>query len=99
MRRHRRSFSSRANWLANPIATVIGALAIALLLAGCDEKPQEQAQKPAGTTVTRDSRPWDAAPTPFTVAGFKTGDQAAYEDALNQRAMVQNEYIRIGTSE
>ena len=96
MRRHHRSHAGRARWLANPIAAVLGALAFAVLLAGCAEKPQDPVQKQAGTTVTRDTKPWDAEPTRFTVAGFTKGNKAAYDDALKQRTLTQNESIRIG---
>ncbi len=100
MRRHRRLRSAHMQWLTNPIATVLGALAIALLLAGCAEKPQDQGQanRPAGTTVTHDTKPWDADPTPFTVAGYVKGDKAAYENAQKQRTLGQHEYVRIGDS-
>ncbi len=98
MRRHRRSNHGQARWLSSPIATVLGALAMALLLAGCAEKPQDPAQKQAGTTVTRDTRPWDAERTPFTAPGLTKGDRAAYEEALKQRSLGQNEYVRIGAS-
>ena len=97
MRRHRRN-QSHAAWLSNPIATVIGALAIALLLAGCAEKSQDPVHKQAGTTVTWDTRPWEAERTPFTVQGLDKGNRVAYQDALKQRAQGQNEYVRIGAS-
>lgn len=98
MRRHRRPRMSQSRWLSSPIATVLGALAIALLLAGCSEKPQDPVQKQAGTTVTWDTKPWDAEATPFTTPGLAKGNRTAYEDALKQRALGQNEYIRIGAS-
>ena len=96
MRRRRRSSSSRSHWLASPIATVLGALAIALLLAGCAEKPQDAGQKEAGTTVTRDSKPWEGQRSRFAAPDVATGDKAAYEHALKQRTLRQNEYVRIG---
>lgn len=96
MRRHRRSRTSHMKWLTNPVATVLGALAFALLLAGCSEMPQDPVQKQAGTTVTRDTMPWNADPTPYTVAGYVKGDKAAYENAQKQRTLGQHEYIRIG---
>ena len=101
MRRRRRNNAGRSDWLSSPIATVLGALAIALLLAGCAEKPQDPVQTEAGTTVTRDTKAWDAEPTPFTAPGLARnvkGDRAAYEEALKQRTLGQNEYVRIGTS-
>jgi hypothetical protein len=95
MRRHRRSHAA-PRWLRSPIAAVLGALAFAVLLAGCDEMPQDGPKKVAGTTVTRDTPAWDAAPTPFTVKGFVQGDKDAYENAQKQRTSGQNEYVRIG---
>ena len=97
MRRHRRT-AGRSRWLSNPITAVLGALAVALLLAGCSEKPQDPQTREVGKTVTRDTKPWDAEPTRFTATGFTKGSQAAYEDALKQRTEAQNEYIRIGAS-
>ena len=96
MRRRRRSSSSRARWMASPIATVLGALAIALLLAGCGQKVQDAGQKEPGTTVTRDSKPWDAPRSRFAATDVASGDKGAYEHALKQRTLQQNEYVRIG---
>jgi hypothetical protein len=96
MRRRRRSSSSRTHWLSSPIATVLGALAIALLLAGCGEKPQDVVQKEPGTTVTRDSSPWEAQRSRFAAPDYASGDRAAYEHALKQRTLQQHEYVRIG---
>jgi ABC-type glycerol-3-phosphate transport system substrate-binding protein len=98
MRRHRRNHHGTSRWLFNPFATVLAALAVALLLAGCAEKPQDQAKKQAGTTVTWDTRPWEAERTPYAVPGLAKGNQAAYDDALKQRTQGQNEYVRIGAS-
>jgi hypothetical protein len=98
MRRRRRSSWNRSFWLSSPIATVLGALVIALLLAGCGEKPQVMAQKEAGTTVTRDSKPWEGQRPRFAAPGLVSGDKAGYEQALKQRAQQQNEYVRIGDS-
>jgi hypothetical protein len=98
MRRYRRNSASRSRWLSNPVTTVLGALALALLLAGCAEKPQDPVQKQAGVTVTRDTRPWEADATRFTAPGFVKGDKVSYEAALKQRALTQHESVRIGTS-
>jgi hypothetical protein len=54
--------------------------------------------KEAGTTVTRDSKPWEGQPSRFAAPGLATGDQARYEHALRQRTLQQNEYVRIGDS-
>jgi hypothetical protein len=99
MRRYRRSNTSSMRWLSNPIAAVLGALAMALLLAGCSEKPQDPVPKEAGKTVTRDTAPWDAEATRFTVAGLTKGDKTAYETALKKRTLTQNESVRIGVSQ
>ena len=99
MRRYRRSSTSQLRWLSNPIAAVLGALAFALLLAGCSELPQDPVPKEAGKTVTRDTKPWDAEPTRFTVAGFTKGNKNTYEDALKKRTLTQNESVRIGVSQ
>jgi hypothetical protein len=82
--------------LASPVATVVGALVIALLLAGCSEKPQDPVNRQAGTTVTRDTSPWEAQSSHFAAPGRTAGDKAAYEQALKRRAQAQNEYVRIG---
>ena len=96
MRRHRRSHSGQPRWLRSPFAAVLGALAFAVLLAGCSELPQDGPKKQAGTTVTRDTPPWEAEKTPFTVAGYVKGDVKAYEHGLKQRTLGQQEYVRIG---
>jgi len=67
-----------------------GLLAAAALLSACAEKPQTAATK------QRDAKPWQGvvvgqAPD----AGFKAGDQAAWEEQLRTRAQRgQNEYTR-----
>jgi hypothetical protein len=96
MRRHRRTHSGQPRWLRSPIAAVLGALAFAVLLAGCSELPQDGPKKQAGTTVTRDTAPWTAEKTPYSVAGFVKDDKSAYEHALKQRTLGQHEYVRIG---
>ncbi len=72
-------------------------LCVAGLVAGltaCAEKPQESVAKRPGTTVTRDTRPWDADSTAYSSAQLKKGDQAAWERTLKDRAQSQNEYTR-----
>ena len=49
----------------------------------------------AGTTVTRDTKPWQGDPLAFQ-APFTRGDKASWENALKLRQQGQNEYIRIG---
>ena len=69
---------------------LLGLLAAAALLSACSEKPQTAATKQA------DGKPWQglAAGQP-PGAGFKAGDQAAWEELLRTRAQRgQNEYTR-----
>lgn len=63
-------------------------LAATLLLAACGEKAQT-----AGTRKS-DTKPWDSAQTAYTTQGWKTGDQAAWENQLKARSQNQNEYSR-----
>ena len=65
-------------------------LAAASLLGACSEKPQS-----AGT-ARHDSPPWQGPAAGQTAdAGWKAGDQAAWQEALRIRAQRgQNEYTR-----
>jgi hypothetical protein len=65
---------------------VAAAVATALGLAACGERPQVITYKQGSYQGKPDSRPWDNAP-------FK-GDQRAWELALKDRAQTQNEYKR-----
>lgn len=76
-------------------ATLAAAGALALGLAACGEKPQTLGEKAAGTTVTRDTKPWQGEPLAFQ-APFTRGDKASWENALKLRQQGQNEYVRIG---
>ena len=67
-------------------ALVVSAVALALGLAACGERPQVITYKQGSYQGKPDSRPWDNAP-------FK-GDQRAWELALKDRAQTQNEYKR-----
>ena len=66
-----------------------------LLVVACTEKPQTNAQG-----VRHDTAPWSGTGTsantgtPFTAAGYKPGDKAAWEAQLKTRALGQNEYNR-----
>lgn len=77
------------------VATAVATAALALGLAACGEKPQTIGEKTAGTTVTRDTKPWQGDPLP-TQAQFTRGDKASWENALKTRMQAQNEYIRVG---
>lgn len=70
----------------NRTLIVASAIALALGLAACGERPQVITYKQGSYQGKPDSRPWDNAP-------FK-GDQRAWELALKDRAQTQNEYKR-----
>ena len=72
--------------MTNRTLVVVSALALALGLAACGERPQVITYKQGSYQGKPDSRPWDNAP-------FK-GDQRAWELALKDRAQTQNEYKR-----
>ena len=66
-------------------ATLLG---LAVVLSACGEKPQTTgARKP-------DGKAWEMNPNGFVASGWKTGDQASWEQQLRQRAQSQNEYMR-----
>lgn len=69
---------------------MLGLLAAAALLVACSEKPQTAATK------KQDDKPWAGlAAGQHADAGFKAGDQAAWEEHLRTRAQRgQNEYTR-----
>ena len=66
----------------------LGALASALLLSACAEKPQTAATKKL------DTLPWDGSQTAFAAPGWKAGDRASWEEQLKTRSQGQNEYSR-----
>ncbi len=65
-----------------------GAIAAALLLSACGEKPQLAA------TRKSDVPPWQGAQNPFVVQGWTAGDKTAWEQQLLKRSQGQNEYSR-----
>ena len=69
---------------------LLGLMAAAALLAACAEKPQ------AAATKQQDGKPWQGvAAGQAPDAGFKAGDQAAWEEHLRTRTQRgQNEYTR-----
>ena len=78
-----------ARALAFGAATVLG-----LSLAGCGEKPQVLGGAPSKKV---DAQPWaasDGANPAFRAAGWKGGDQAAWEQQIRQRNQAQNDYAR-----
>jgi len=67
----------------------LAGLAALVLLAACGEKPQT-----AGTRKS-DEQPWQGVAGQTAQAGFKAGDQAAWEEQLRMRTQRgQNEYTR-----
>lgn len=75
-------------------AAVAAAVFAAVLLAGCGEKPQTNAQG-----VKHDAVPWSGTGTQentgtvFTAPGWKVGDKTAWQQQLKTRAQNgQNEY-------
>ena len=77
------------------VGSIAAAAVLALGLAGCGEKPQAAGEKAAGTTVTRDTKPWQGDPL-ANQAQFTRGDKASWESALKLRQQSHNEYIRSG---
>ena len=69
-----------------PIAPFVAALALALL-AGCGEQPQVARYEQGKYEGKADTRPWDGA-------AFN-GDRTAWELALRNRIVGQNEYKRV----
>jgi hypothetical protein len=70
---------------------VIGiAACLPLVAAGCGEKATVTVYKQGQYQGKPDKQPWDNAQ-------FK-GDKAAWERAVNSRALGQNEYVRIAGS-
>jgi hypothetical protein len=74
--------------------TFVGLACAALLLGACAEKPQ------TAQTRKSDGQPWAGAPgDPYTVSGWKPGDQASWEQQMRTRAQGQNEYSRATTTQ
>ena len=59
-----------------------------LVLGGCAERAQSVGSRAA-------QPPWDAAANPFVVPGWKTGDQASWQQQMTKRAQNQNDYARV----
>ena len=76
------------------VKTTIVLAALALALSACSEKPQ------AAQTRKSDAKPWDGAPgDPYTVSGWKAGDQQSWEEQMRIRAQGQNEYSRAAATQ
>jgi len=71
--------------------TAAAALAAAVLLAACSEKPQDMAHSKRKSDVPA----WQGANNAYVEPGWKVGDAASWEKQVNTRAQAQNEYARI----
>lgn len=69
------------------LMSMFATAALGLTLAGCSEKPQEMSYEQRSYQGKADAQPWDSPV-------FK-GDKAAWEIAMKNRALGQNEYNRI----
>jgi len=71
------------------LKNVVMLVALAITLAACAEKPQ------TAQTRKSDAKPWEGAPgDPYSVTGWKAGDQKSWEEQMRIRAQGQNEYSR-----
>ena len=68
------------------------AAGLALALAGCSEKPQAVSARKA------DGKAWEISPNGYIAQGWKPGDQASWQQQIEQRAQSQNEYLRVPAS-
>jgi hypothetical protein len=71
------------------IRSTIGCALLVLAVAGCSEKAQT-----AGAVKKADAKAWESSQTTHLAAGWKGGDQAAWEAQMRSRAQGQNEYSR-----
>ncbi len=78
---------------------VVAALAsiAALGISGCGDPPQELAQKERRYQGKPDANPWDSDPSAslYTTSKWTKGDRTSWDAAINQRALGQNEYVRV----
>ena len=63
--------------------------AAAFALSACGEKPQAMKDN-----AKQDTAAFQGTGMPFTAPGWKPGDQASWQQQMQQRAMSQNEYVR-----
>ncbi|WP_341850480.1 hypothetical protein [Roseateles violae] len=63
-----------------------------IVLSACGEKPQT-----AASGRKTDDKPWGETSSGYAAAGFKSGDQAAWEQQIRARNQAQNEYNRTGS--
>jgi hypothetical protein len=78
-------------------AAIGAAVLAAALLAACSEAPQVTVYKQGKYQGKPDTQAWNNAPPAAELRGssWNTGDRGSWETAINQRAMGQNEDIRI----
>ena len=72
------------------VVLVGGGLCAALLLSACGEK----AQVLTASGKKLDGPAWQSAATPYTAAGWKSGDEAGWQAQIHSRNQSQNEYTR-----
>ena len=65
-------------------------------LSGCGERDQSALYQNGKYRGKPDGRPWDSTPSTPGSGEWKSGDHAAWENALHARNAAQNEYRRIG---
>jgi predicted secreted protein len=70
---------------------VLFGLMIAAAATACSEKPQTV----TASSKKSDGKAWDAARNAYVVDGWKSGDQAGWEQQMRLRAQGQNEYSRV----
>jgi hypothetical protein len=70
------------------LITLAAVSAAILAQAGCGEKAQTATQRKVDTKI------WSGADNAFGASGWKTGDQAAWEEQMRNRAQAQNDYAR-----
>ena len=78
-------------------AAIGAAVLAAALLAACSEAPQVTVYKQGKYQGKPDTQSWDNAPPAAELRGsnWSKGNQGSWETAINQRAMAQNEDVRI----
>ena len=75
------------------LSLLVSSVAVALLLAGCTDKPQS-----AGG-VKSDVAPYKGVDNKFAAPGWNAGDKTSWEQALKARTQnTQNEYTRTGSA-
>jgi hypothetical protein len=70
-------------------ATVWALAGLAVMLAGCGEKPQT-----AQGTRKSDTAAFQGGEARYASPGWAAGDKASWEQQLRTRAQAQNEYVR-----